>query len=122
MNTIRILAVGLLSVWSVTAVAQEQKSVFNVSGNCTMCKKRIEKAVQTLPGVNSFEWNVKTKKAEVTFDHQQVSAKSVQQKIADAGHDTEDFKAPAASYNRLPACCKYERNTPILTSPIKIEK
>jgi copper chaperone CopZ len=122
MNTIRILAVALLTVLSVTAFAQKNESVFKVSGNCNMCKNRIEKAAYSLPGINSFEWNVKTKQAKVSFDYQRVTLTQLQKKIAEAGHDSEGFNAPAISYTSLPHCCRYERKVQSPISPAKTDK
>lgn len=77
-----------------------------VSGNCEMCKTRIEKAAK-VEGVSKAEWNVKTKVLTLVYDSSKVKSDDVQKKIAAAGHDTPKFKASAKAYGALPGCCKY---------------
>ena len=78
-----------------------------VSGNCEMCKKRIETAAKKA-GAVSADWNVDTKILAVTFRNSSGAAK-IQQSIAGAGYDTRDIKADDKAYNKLPGCCKYAR-------------
>lgn len=86
-----------------------QHATFNVSGNCELCKKRIEKAAKSVKGVKSASWDAKTKKIHVEFDSMKISADAIQKAIAKAGHDTEKFKADDNTYNELPECCKYRK-------------
>lgn len=79
-----------------------------VSGNCEMCKARIEKAAK-VEGVSKAEWNVKTKVLTLAYDPSKVKSDDVQKKIAAAGHDTPKFKAGDKAYNALPGCCKYRK-------------
>lgn len=101
------LPMALLSAGSALAQAQ-QTDRFKVSGNCEMCKERIEKAA-ALPGVSSAVWDVKTKQMKVTYDAAKIKNEAIQQKIAAAGHDTEKQKTTQAVYDKLPECCQYER-------------
>lgn len=95
-----------------TVLVQETgKANFHVDGNCGMCKKRIEKAVGDIEGVQSVNWDVKTKELSVVFDASKVKEKEIHEKIASVGHDTEEVKASDAVYKNLPGCCRYERNT-----------
>jgi periplasmic mercuric ion binding protein len=81
---------------------------FQVNGNCSMCKQRIEAAATLVEGVNSAEWNVQTKKIEVAMDPA-TDLHDVHMAIAKAGHDTDMHKATDEAYNKLHTCCKYER-------------
>ena len=119
MNTIRFITAAVFALISSTLFAQEKEITFNVSGNCTMCKKRIEKAAASLTGVKSADWNVKTKQATVLFDLQKVSEEVIQKKIAQTGHDAQGFKADDASYYSLPSCCQYNRKPQSTTTPNK---
>lgn len=119
MNTIRFITVAVFALISSTLFAQEKEITINVSGNCTMCKKRIEKAATSLTGVKSTDWNVKTKQATVLFDSQKVTKEQIQKNIANAGHDSEGIKAEDASYNSLPSCCQYDRKSQSITPPVK---
>jgi Cu(I)/Ag(I) efflux system membrane fusion protein len=86
-----------------------QHTTFSVSGNCDLCKERIEKAAKSVKGVNSAVWDDKTKKMHVEFDNMETSSDAIQKAIAQAGHDTEKFKADDKTYNALPSCCKYRK-------------
>ena len=74
-----------------------------------MCKKTIEKAAQKTAGVEKAEWNVETHQFVVTFDPAKTSIEKVHQAIAAAGYDTDQVKGDDKAYNKLHACCHYER-------------
>lgn len=78
-----------------------------VYGNCGMCKKKIEGAIKA--DVQSANWNSTTKKLVVTYDAAKISNEKIQDKIAAAGYDTEQKKADGKAYDKLPACCQYDR-------------
>lgn len=109
----RLLTLWLATVFcllSAHSYADEPttKTSFKVSGNCEMCKKRIEKAA-SVKGVKSAVWNQDNGIMTVTFTPSLISLSQIQQRIADAGHDTEKFPANETAYNKLHKCCKYER-------------
>ncbi|WP_109697943.1 heavy-metal-associated domain-containing protein [Chitinophaga deserti] len=104
------LALPLSIFATQTAFGQSVKTdSFTVSGNCGMCKKRIEKAA-LIPGVTSAVWDVKAKTMTVKYDSATVKKDDVRKKIAQAGHDSGPFKATDSVYQNLPGCCRYERN------------
>jgi Cu(I)/Ag(I) efflux system membrane fusion protein len=80
-----------------------------VSGNCDMCKERIETAAKSVSGVSSVDWSTDTKMLHVQFDGTKTSLDKIQKAIAKAGHDTEKYKAGDAAYNELPECCRYRK-------------
>ena len=82
---------------------------FKVSGNCDLCKERIEKAAKSVAGVASASWNVTDKMLLVQFDAAKTNSDAIQEAVAKAGHDTEKFKAPDEVYNKLPECCLYRK-------------
>ena len=90
-------------------MASSKTDTIKVSGNCDMCKTRIEKAAK-IEGVSKAEWNHKTKLLTLQYNPLKVKSDDIQKKIAAAGHDTEKFKADDKVYNSLPGCCKYDRN------------
>ena len=77
-----------------------------VSGNCGMCKSRIEKAAR-LDGVSKASWDSESKILSVTFDAAKTNMDIIAKKVAVAGHDNVKAKADDKSYNALPGCCKY---------------
>jgi mercuric ion binding protein len=109
MKTKMMSLIVLFLIISMTLFAQYKTEKFEVSGNCGMCKSRIEKASKSLEGVVTANWDIKSKIAEVKFDSTKTDINKIQMAIAKAGHDTEHFKATDEAYDKLPACCKYER-------------
>ena len=101
-----LMAVCLLFASSV--FAQEKTDTIKVSGECGMCKSRIQKALK-LEGISSATWDTETKLLSVTYSADKISNNDIQKKVAAVGHDTEKYKAEDVVYNKLPGCCKYER-------------
>jgi periplasmic mercuric ion binding protein len=80
-----------------------------VSGNCGMCKKRIEKAAYAVEGVKSATWEADTQKLLLIINEEKTSVQEVSAAVAKVGHDTETVKATDEQYQNLHGCCKYER-------------
>lgn len=89
--------------------ATAQTETFLVAGECGMCKERIETAAKDLSGVSEAAWNVESDMLTITFDSGKTSVETVQKAVAKVGHDTKEFKASDEAYNKLHACCHYER-------------
>lgn len=94
---------------TILSIQQTDSTTFKVYGKCGMCKKRIEKAANSLEGVSSANWDVDSKEFTTQYDETKVSEKEIQEKIASVGHDTEKVKATDEAYGNLPGCCKYNR-------------
>lgn len=92
---------------SAIALVAEQTLVVPVSGNCNMCKKKIEKAANSVPGVTSAVWNRKEKKLTVTFDTEKTTKDSIVQAVLNVGYDADGKQAPNDAYSKLPDCCRY---------------
>jgi len=106
MKSLKFFIAILALTISTVAFAGAKTETFKVSGNCSMCKTRIENAAK-IPGVITADWNKTTKILHLVYDASKVKSDEVQRKIAAAGHDTPKFKATTAVYNSLPGCCKY---------------
>ena len=81
-----------------------------VSGECQMCKARIEK-IATKNGAASADWDVKAQVLTIDFDPSATSVEYISNRLAKAGHDSGGNRAKDKAYNSLPECCKYERIT-----------
>ncbi|MGG5506691.1 MULTISPECIES: efflux RND transporter periplasmic adaptor subunit [unclassified Myroides] len=92
------------------AHAEEGHTMFTVSGNCDMCKARIEKAAKSVAGVSSATWNAKDQMLHLNFDKAKTDQQKISKAIAAAGHDTALDKAPDTAYDALPSCCLYSRD------------
>ncbi len=79
---------------------------FKVSGNCFMCKERIEEALDK-DGIRLATWDVKTKMLKVAYRPDKISLIKIKALLAEAGHDSEVIKAPSNVYEGLPYCCGY---------------
>jgi copper chaperone CopZ len=118
MKSIRFIVTAIIAVISGaftfaqthdhSQMPSNKTETFKVWGNCDMCKARIEKAAK-IDGVNMADWNKETKVLTLVYNPPVVKSDAILSKIATVGHDTEKFKASDEAYNRLPGCCKYNR-------------
>lgn len=92
-----------------TEMANMEHQTIKVSGECEMCKDRIETASKSVSGVSSANWSTETKMLHVQFDGAKTNLDDILKAIAKAGHDTEKYKASDAAYKELPECCKYRK-------------
>jgi Cu(I)/Ag(I) efflux system membrane fusion protein len=97
------------SLTSSQAVSKTTEVQLKVSGNCDMCKDRIETAAKSVAGVVSAKWSSETKMLQVQFDDLKTNSDTIQKAIAKVGHDTENFKAQENVYKELPECCLYRK-------------
>jgi len=81
---------------------------FEVSGNCAMCKKKIENAVK-IKGVKKANWDIKTKQLSLQHNPEMISLDQIQLRIAAAGYDTPKYRANNETYKALHECCHYPR-------------
>jgi len=86
-----------------------ENETFEVSGNCEMCKDRIETAAKSVKGVSSAFWDVNAKNITVEYNSSLATLDAIQKAIADAGHDNVKYHAPDSVYNKLPECCLYRK-------------
>ncbi len=115
-------AVVLLSTTSCQSQINNAKTeTVKVYGNCGMCESTIEKAANKKK-ISKADWNVDTKMASITYDSKKTTLDAVLKNIALAGYDNQSFLAPDAAYNKLPGCCKYDREkkqVAVITQPAK---
>ena len=83
------------------------KETFSVEGNCSMCKKRIEKATLSLNGVKYAKWNKKSSDISIIYNNDKLSIQEIRSKIAQSGHDNGEYVTTTEVYEKLPDCCKY---------------
>lgn len=103
-----IKSLTLITTLSIIAFAGEtvKETEFKVSGNCGMCKIRIEKSMK-IKEVKMAKWDKSSKMLKVAYLSEKISLDSLQKRIASVGHDTENFKAETSVYENLPGCCLY---------------
>lgn len=109
MKKIAIVLIVLLMSVSVSAQKKKRnaKVSLDVDGVCGMCKGRIEKAALNCKGVKYAKWNVNTHELKLIVDERKTDVSTIQQNLANAGHDTKEIKATKEAYASLHPCCKY---------------
>lgn len=112
MKSIRVMFIAVFAIVTSPLFAQQSApaniDTIKVNGECGMCKNRIQKALK-LEGISAATWDTDTKLLSVTYNPAVITNEAIQKRVAAVGHDTEKFKAEDTVYNKLPGCCKYER-------------
>ncbi|MGA9115149.1 MAG: heavy metal-associated domain-containing protein [Bacteroidota bacterium] len=106
MKTVILAATLFVSLCAFSAEPEVREARFRVSGNCVMCKLRIEKAL-AVEGVRSARWDRRSQTVRVFYESPPLTADSLQRIVAASGHDTGEFSAPDSVYRALPDCCRY---------------
>ena len=105
----KILLIVSVMFIGITGFSQNKnaKASIDVDGVCGMCKERIEKAAIQAKGVKSATWNVESHELKIIYNEGRTDLTTIQQSIADSGHDTEGIKAEDSVYEAIDPCCKY---------------
>ena len=108
MKTIKLflLSISFIS-FSMNGLAQGKTETIKITGECGMCKSKIESAAKK-SGATYANWDVDSKELTVKYSNQSNTAK-IQKGIAAVGYDTPQYKATKEAYNKLHECCKYDR-------------
>lgn len=78
------------------------------SGNCGMCKDRIEKAAAG-DGVKQATWDAATQILTVEINPLLTNKEDIKKRVAKVGHDIDGLLADDETHANLHACCIYER-------------
>ncbi|MEJ7675625.1 MAG: heavy metal-associated domain-containing protein [Chitinophagaceae bacterium] len=103
MRTLNIYAALLFSIFAINisfAQSTAKTETIKVSGNCSMCKNKIEKAAKTA-GATSANWNEETNVLNFNYNSTISTSEKIQKAIASSGYDTQNFKADDKAYNKL---------------------
>lgn len=94
---------------------------FGVRGNCGMCKSTIESATMSVEGVDTASWSTESKmiSINVSTEINDQFINDIHNAIAKSGYDTELSTALDEDYDKLPMCCKYNREMVIASNDIK---
>jgi len=102
-----IITILSLIIFGNIAFAQKTTQAnIKVYGNCGMCKKRIETALDS-KGIKQATWDSKTKELVVVYNSSKITEMDIHQLVASVGHDTDKVKAKDEVYADLPFCCLY---------------
>ena len=91
---------------------------FGVRGNCGMCKSTIESATMSIEGVDTATWSTESKmiSINVSTEINDQLINDIHNAIAKSGYDTELSTAVDEDYDKLPMCCKYDREMVIVSN------
>ena len=91
---------------------------FGVRGNCGMCKSTIESATMSIEGVDTASWSTESKmiSINVSTEINDQFINDIHNAIAKSGYDTELSTALIEDYDKLPMCCKYNREMVIASN------
>lgn len=108
-SILMLIAVALISTTECKSQIDNAKTeTVKIFGNCGMCETTIEKAADKNK-ISKADWSEETKMATITYDSNKTTLNAVLKNIALAGYDNQSFIAPDEAYNKLPGCCKYDR-------------
>ena len=101
-----------------TAEIIKSDLTFGVRGNCGMCKSTIESATMSIEGVDTASWSTESKmiSINVSTEINDQLINDIHNAIAKSGYDTELSTAVDEDYDKLPMCCKYDREMVIASS------
>ena len=104
-----------------TAEIIKNDVTFGVRGNCGMCKSTIESATMSVEGVDTASWSTESKmiSINVSTEINDQFINDIHNAIAKSGYDTELSTALDEDYDKLPMCCKYNREMVIASNDIK---
>ena len=119
LNLITACAALAFTNASAQQIKNAQTATVQITVNCGMCEKTIEKA-GSARGEASVDWDMDRNTASITFDSTRTDLDAILKRIAHAGYDNERYLAPQEAYDGLHGCCKYERT--LKHDPIKKEE
>lgn len=101
-----------------TAEIIKSDVTFGVRGNCGMCKSTIESATMSIEGVDTASWSTESKmiSINVSTEINDQLINDIHNAIAKSGYDTELSTAVDEDYDKLPMCCKYDREMVIASN------
>ena len=101
-----------------TAEIIKSDVTFGVRGNCGMCKSTIESATMSIEGVDTASWSTESKmlSINVSTEINDQFINDIHSAIAKSGYDTELSTALDEDYDKLPMCCKYNREMVIASN------
>ncbi len=111
-NIIKSTAASLLVIFAmsllVSAMAKPKSEnvKFQSTPVCTMCKSRIETALQKVDGVLASLVNLNNGKISVKFDPSITDTDKLKTSILNMGYSVNGTKPNKESFDKLPDCCK----------------
>lgn len=80
-----------------------------VGQKCENCAKHILQTTLLILGVVHADWDVISDFLVVDFDASKTNSRIIELAIAEAGHDTLNFKGKNNFYTLMPQCCQFNQ-------------
>lgn len=91
-----------------SSISNARTATLAISGNCGMCKNKIETAANQA-NVSNLVWDATSKTAKLTYDSKKTTPSQIMRRVAAVGYDNEMFLAKDEVYKNLHGCCLYDR-------------
>ena len=82
------------------------KIIIKTSGQCGMCKEKIETALNGINGVFSSYYNEANSKVTIKYDASKTTPSALRIVISKTGYDADDVSPEKVAYDALPKCCQ----------------
>lgn len=115
-NSIKLLATFIACLFSITAVAQNQKTIETATiktmiycshcKQCETCGEKFEKILIREKGVQMVTLDEKEMTIKVVYNTKKTTIDAIRKAIAKLGYDADDVKADTDAYAGLDDCCK----------------
>lgn len=81
--------------------------MIHIRQRCSGCDKHIVKIARSVEGVKRAVWNKNSNVLKVEFDSPKTSLSAIELAIAEAGHDTPNYRRNIKFYTQMSPCCQY---------------
>jgi periplasmic mercuric ion binding protein len=106
-----IFTIVSIFIFSGFVSAQKDEEVkIQTSGQCGMCKARIEKALSYEKGIVNSDFDLETKIVTVIYKPSKTNPDKIRIAISKLGYQADEFKADPIAYESLPPCCKLPKD------------
>lgn len=102
---VTIIAVAML-VLTATTFAEVKTASIHTSAVCGMCKMNIEKASNSVDGVQKSTVNLDTKVATIIYDTDKTNINNIRKSISLAGYKADNVKPNKKAYKSLSSHCQ----------------
>ncbi|MEI7594766.1 MAG: heavy-metal-associated domain-containing protein [Bacteroidota bacterium] len=110
MKTLKTIVLSFLlfsfGLFGCAQTAGTVEKTFKTSGQCGMCKDRIEKMLAYEKGIVSSDFNVETKELTVKYKSNKTNEAEIKKAVSKLGYDIDDVMGDQVAYEKLPPCCK----------------
>ena len=110
----RVLSIKWLAVVAIVALGVSACSKMEASTTvidvptaaCGSCEKNITTALKAVDGVKNVNFDLKAKKATITYAADKTTVEALEMAVVNAGYQANEKIANKEAYDKLDACCQ----------------